>query len=71
MKKSSQFLFETLNLLEEKEKVWKATITMKDSEGNPHKIEVQSEINIRSEVHKTVESLKKKGMKLDSVLYEE
>lgn len=71
MKKSSKFLFETLNISEEKNTIWKAVIVMKDSEGKSHEIEVESDINIRREVHKTVDDLKKKGMKLDSVRYEE
>jgi len=71
MKKSSKFLFETLNLSEEKKEIWKAVIVMKDSEGKSHEIQVESDINIRREVHKTVDDLKKKGMKLDSVRYEE
>lgn len=71
MKRSKELLFENLNLSEESKELWKATIFMKDNNGNSLEVPVESSVNIRQEVHDTIKKLSKQGYKLDNVQYNE
>lgn len=54
---------------EEEDKVWKATLHVKNKEGKSVAVPVESKVNIRKEVHATMKKMGRDGFTLDKVDY--